>query len=149
MNAASWIVLALALCLSLLFVTFRAVTWVFAEMSGWRKLEPDFACDAKAAVWDSNTRTVRVNSISFRRCVETGVTPDALYLRVVSMFRFKPLRIPWEHMTLFQADKVFGRPAMRFSVEGSIVVVESALYTQMYPHLVKSRNRLARSHAQG
>jgi hypothetical protein len=125
----------LAFCLAALYFGFRGVAWLFAQLSGWHRLEQSFACEIEERLWTHHAETIRVGPIRFRRCVSAGVQPEALYLRAMAIFRFRALRIPWGRLSGFQPDHVYNRPAMRFTVGGSTIVVDMPLYAAMYPHV--------------
>jgi hypothetical protein len=138
MNATVFCLVVLAICLASLYFGLRGVAWLFGELSGWHRLETPFACNADERVWTHRGQTIRVNRVRFRSCVSAGIQADALYLRAMAIFRYRAVRIPWERMSMFQPDSVYGRPAMRFAVGETTIVVESHLYAAMYPHLSRA-----------
>ncbi|MBL0158513.1 MAG: hypothetical protein IPP47_15625 [Bryobacterales bacterium] len=133
--SAPFVLLILTTCLVSLYAGFRAVAWLFAELSGWHKLESRYACNPEPQLWTHRRETIRVNSIRFRRCADAALQDDALYLRVSAIFRFRPIRIPWAHVVTAQPDSVYGRPAMRLNISDAGIVVDLPLYTEIYPHL--------------
>ncbi|MCW5979241.1 MAG: hypothetical protein KIT09_14285 [Bryobacteraceae bacterium] len=135
MAEAAVAVLIAAASAVLLLVLFRGAAWLFGELSGWRKLELPFACNVDSRVWTRAGETIRVNSVRFRRCASAGIGADALYLKVSSIFRLRPIRIPWDRMSAFQPDRLYGRPAMRFVAYTATVAVGEGIYGEMLPHL--------------
>jgi hypothetical protein len=139
MDTAAFVLFTLAVCLGSLYFGFRGISWLFAEFSGWHKLEREFGCDADSRLWTRRRDTVQVNVVRLRCCVDTGVQPDGLYLHVGSIFRWRPLRIPWNRMSAFQPATIYRRSAMRFLVDGVAISVDAPLYAAMYPYLVALR----------
>lgn len=143
----AFFVVALAICLAALYFGFRAIAWLFGEISEWHRLEQSFACDIDERLWTHRAETIRVGRIRFRHCVSAGIQPEALYLRAMAIFRFRALRIPWARMSGFQPDSVYNRPAMRFTVGSSTIVVELKLYAAMYPHVSRAFAKAAPGHS--
>jgi hypothetical protein len=145
MAVLAFVLSVIAICLASLYFGFKGVSWLFGNISGWHQLESQFACDATPA-WTHFGETVGVNAIRFRRCVSVAVAPDALYLRAMALFRYRPLRIPWEQMSMFQPDQIYGRAAMRFTVQGASFVIYPALYAAMYPYVAQVYARSQSGH---
>jgi hypothetical protein len=137
MHPAAFVFLILAVCLGSLYAGFRGVAWLFAHLSGWHRLERAFPCPDEPPPWTHSPETIQVNAIRFRRCAQAAVCPDAFYLRIASIIRSRPVRIPWNQLSAYEAVMIYRRPAIRFTVAETRIAVEAPLYAAMYPHLTR------------
>jgi hypothetical protein len=117
----------------------KMITRLFANASGLTNIAGRFPASPLPPEAGLSKQTVQIGAVRFRRCVTVHADAAGLYLLVRVVFsKYPAVCIPWNEMRDFRESKVYGRPAIQFSVgEPSLgtVRIPLELFEKIKTHL--------------
>ncbi len=100
-----------------------AISFLFAYSSGWSQLAKQYCTIQPPPNNLSLMNSGRVGWVSFKGCLNIGVTAKGLYLSVFPLFRLRhpPLLIPWTAVTSAEHTKFLFQEGYRLYIGSPLI----------------------------